>query len=283
MGGKVFSKREAFSHGYKMTKKYVGVILRIVIISAVFQIINIMLQQGAGFSFISKESVYRNFKDAGNFYRHLQETGCIDKYGNVQEKLKNIKNAQDLTLPVNLEADRDKVFRFLNKYRYRLPFSKGIFYLLTIGLWVVAIIMNIGWVKITLLCSRDQKPNVSELFSNGGLFFSFILASICYTLAIIGGFILLIIPGIILIIMLSMYQYFIIDKNMGPLASLKASYALTKGARWQLSWFMVLALLINLGGVLCFLVGLLFTIPLTSIATAYVYDQLRRQEETAIA
>ncbi|MFH1440431.1 MAG: hypothetical protein ABIH18_00080 [Candidatus Omnitrophota bacterium] len=285
MTAKSFSKKEAISHGFQMVKKYFVVILSIILIYAAFNIISGVLNSRAGSS-ISKDDIktlYRESAAADNFYSYLEETGYINKYGMVQLKLQNISKASDLVLTANLEADRDKIFKFLNQYRYRLPFPKVIFYLLSIVLWVVGIIMQIGGVKICLLLSRDQKPAVSELFSNGSLFWKFLLGSICYTLAILGGFILLIIPGIILMVMLGMYAYFIVDKNMGPIESLKASRALTKGVRWQLFCFGALLSLINLAGLLCLVVGLLFTIPASYIAMAYVYDKLRKQDEIVVA
>lgn len=280
---KNFSKKEAISYGIKITKKYLGVIFSILLILVAFQIISGVLNFGAG-SPISKKNIgmiYMEPAVADNFYRHLEETGYINKYGMVQEKLQNISNASDLILPANLEVDRDKIFRFLNLYRYRLPFPRAIFYLLSIALWVVGVIIQIGSVKISIILSRDQKPAIRELFSNGSLFIKFLLGSICCGLAVIGGLILLVIPGIILMIMLAMYSYFIVDKNMGPIESLKASCALTKGVRWQLFCFGVLLILFNLAGFLCLVVGLLFTIPATYIASAYVYDQLLKQDEIA--
>jgi len=281
---KNFSKKEAIAYSIKITKKYFGVIFSILLILLAFQIISGVLNFGAG-SLISKEnirSIYREPAAADNFYRHLEQTGYIDKYGMVQGKLQNIAKAADLILSAKLEVDRDKIFRFLNLHRYRLPFPKAIFYLLSIILWVAGVIIQIGSVKISILLSRDQEPARRELFSNGALFLKFLLGSICFGLAVIGGFILLIIPGIILMVMLNMYSYFIVDKNMGPLESLKASRALTKGVRWQLFCFGALLILFNLAGLLCFVVGLLFTIPATYIASAYVYDQLLKQDEIVV-
>ena len=262
-------------------KKYLGVIFSIILILLAFQVISGVLSFWAG-SPISKEDVrviYAESAAADNFYKHLEDTGYINKYGIVQEKLQVISNAADLIVPVNLEADRDKIFNFLNSHRYRLPFPKAIFYLLAIILWAIGVITQIGSVKISIILSRDQKPAIYELFSNGALFINFLLGSICYGLAAIAGLILLIIPGIILIIMFEMYSYFIVDKNMGPIESLKASRFLTKGARWQLFCFGMLIILFNLAGLLCLVVGLLFTIPVTYIASAYVYDQLLKQEK----
>jgi len=207
------------------------------------------------------------------------ETGYINKYGMGQDKLQSIASAQDLVLPADMEADRDKIFQFLNRFRYRLPFPKVIYFLFAVVFWVVGLIIQIGLVKILIAFARDQKPAILEMFTNGSLFFKYLFASICYGLAVLGGFILLIVPGIIFMIALGMYSYLVVDKRMGSIQSLRASRALTKGARWQLFCFGMVLLLINVGGLLCLVVGLLFTIPATAIAYAYVYDQLRKEYE----
>lgn len=281
MAVKSFSKKEAISYGINITKKYLGVIFGILLIFAGFQIISGLLSSGAG-SPVRKDDVsmlYRDSAAASQFIRYLEEAGYVNKFGMVQEKLQNITKASDLVLPANLQVDREKIFNFLNLHRYRLPFPKILYYLLAIVLWVLGIIIQIGSVKISILLSRDQRPAISELFTNGHLFIKFLLGSICYGLAVMGGFLLLVVPGIILMVMLEMYSYFIVDKNMGPIESLKASRALTKGVRWQLFCFGVLLVLFNLAGLLCLVVGLLFTIPVTYIASAYVYDQLLKQDE----
>ena len=199
----------------------------------------------------------------------------------VQEKLKNIKNSAELSLPAAFEGDREKIFNFLEPYTYRLPFPPSVYYFLCVALWIISMIVEIGIVKIGLMLSRDQKPSISELFSNGSLFIKYLLAYICYGLAVLGGFLLLIVPGIIFAIALGMFGYFIVDKKMGPIESLKASRVLTKGVRWQLFWFGGLLVLLNIGGLLCLVVGLLFTIPISLIASTYVYDKLRQQDEIA--
>lgn len=281
----IFSKKEAISHGFKITKKYFRVILIISLILVAFEIISEQLSSRAG-SPITKDDVeklYIKSMSSDNFYKYLQESGYIDTYGAVQEKLQNISNASDLILSADLQVDRDKIFNFLDPHRYRLPFSKVIFYLLSIALWIVAVIMQIGWTKISLLLSRDQKPRVLELFSNDSLFITYFLGSVCGGLAIAGGLILLIIPGIIFGVSFAMYGFLIVDQNMGPIESLNASRALTKGVRWQLFLFGLLMILLNLAGLLCLVVGLFFTFPASSIAAAYVYDQLLKRDETALA
>jgi len=60
---------------------------------------------------------------------------------------------------------------------------------------------------------------------------------------IIGGFILLLVPGIMVILRSFFTQYFIVDKNMGPIEAIQASWALTKGKYDQMIGFVLVSTL----------------------------------------
>jgi hypothetical protein len=243
-----------------------------------------VLQYQAGADRMNKSDIQKLYKEpvrVDNLYVYLQGSGYINKSGQVQEKLANLKSSFDLVLSEVFEEDHARIFKFLEPYTYRLPFPKAVYYAIVFVLWIVGMLMSVGWIKMSLMLSRDQAADVSELFSNASLLIPYVLASICCGLAVLGGFILLIVPGIIFVVALSMYVFFIVDQNMGPIESLKASRALTKGVRWQLFLFGCLICLFNVAGFLCLIAGLLFTIPASAIAGAYVYDQLRQQGETA--
>lgn len=281
--GKTFSMKEAIGHGFRMTKKYFRTIVCILLVYIGFEIASGVMGIWAGAP-IKKDdvaTVYGNTANATEFYTYLQESGYIDEDGDVQEKLQGVKSASELELPEAFEADRDRIYTFLRSHMYRLPFPKIIYYLIGIVLWLVGMVMSIGSVKIGLLLARDRQPAVSELFSNWQLFFPYLLGGVCYAIAVFGGFLLLIIPGFICMIMWQMYSYYIVDKNMGPIESMKASQALTKGVRWRLFGFGGLLILLNIGGTLCLFIGLLFTLPASLIAAAYVYDQLEKQSKAA--
>ncbi len=149
--------------------------------------------------------------------------------------------------------------------------SPGLSAVFSILSTVISIITSIGLIKIALLFCDGQKAQVKELFSNWHLFWRFLGASILVCLAVAGGMLLLIIPGIILWIRLQFYAYLLVDKETRVLESLNKSFTMTKGHAWQLFLFGLMGGLINLAGLLCLVVGLLFTIPATTIAAAFVY------------
>lgn len=146
-----------------------------------------------------------------------------------------------------------------------------LFIIFSLVFWVLQIITSLGTIKIALKFCDNQKPAFKDLFSCYPLFFRYTAASILYFLMVVGGLILLIIPGIIWGIKFQYFAYSIIDKKLGVISALKESARITKGAKWQLFLFGLLLMGIMILGALAFLVGLFAAIPASMIAQAYVY------------
>jgi len=141
----------------------------------------------------------------------------------------------------------------------------------------IDIIIAIGVINIALGLAKNRDMSFKDLFVEFRMILNFIRASILFALAVLVGLILLIIPGVIIAIALGSYPYFIIDENKGPMEALKASYALTLGAKWQLFVFGMLQGLIVIAGLLALLVGYFVALPITMVASAAVYLQLKTQ------
>ncbi|MHC4172192.1 MAG: hypothetical protein ACYST5_04525 [Planctomycetota bacterium] len=143
--------------------------------------------------------------------------------------------------------------------------------------WVINVVLGIGLIKIALSFCDERKPAIGTLFDAWDCFWRYVGAAILYALIILGGFILLIIPGIIWSVKYSLCFYFVIDKGLGPVQAIKASGRTTMGAKWELFGFFILCSLINLLGLLCLIVGIFATYPTVIVANALVYRQLLAQ------
>ena len=145
----------------------------------------------------------------------------------------------------------------------------------------LTLVISMGLVKVALRFCDQEKGRFSDLFSQRRLFFKYLFALILYGLIVFGGTLLLIVPGIIWGIKFWFFDYFVIDKKMGPIEALKKSYAVTTGVKWNLFVFFLALTGINLLGALCLLIGLFATIPTTMVAWAFVYRKLLAQAEVA--
>lgn len=155
-----------------------------------------------------------------------------------------------------------------------------LYILLNVLTFIVNAIIGMGLIKISLEFIDNKKPKFSDLFYVKPLV-NFILASLIRGVITFIGFILLIIPGIIFSIRLQYVPYLIVDKNLPPVEAIKKSWKMTKGNTWNLFFFGILLFLVNVLGAILLLVGLFVTVPLTMLATTFVYRKLLLHSKTA--
>lgn len=143
--------------------------------------------------------------------------------------------------------------------------------------YVWSAIIGMGVVRICLKFCDKQKVELTDLFECLPLTLNYVVAKILYALLVAVGLILLIIPGCIWAIQFYLCSYLVVDKGCGPIEALKESSAITQGAKWQLAVFGGWLLLVNILGAVALLIGLMITIPITMLASVYVYRQLAAQ------
>lgn len=141
---------------------------------------------------------------------------------------------------------------------------------------VVTMIITIGFIKITLDLINKKKTEISLIFSQWKYFWRYLGASILYALIVVGGLILLIVPGVIWGIKYSYFSYFIIDQDKGAVESLRESGRMTMGYKGQLFWFKLVLFLVQLLGLIAFGVGYLIAYPVTLLAEVWVYKRLAK-------
>ncbi|MEK7558820.1 MAG: hypothetical protein AAB521_00775 [Patescibacteria group bacterium] len=146
-----------------------------------------------------------------------------------------------------------------------------------ISLFIIQLVIILGYTKVSLKIIDNQKPEFADLFREYKKVLVYTGATILYALAVLGGLILLIIPGLILAIRLSFYYYLIVDRGVGVIDSLKISWAMTKGQILKLMLFQLVASIIYMLGYLAFGLGLIIATPMVLIAGAYVYRKLLSQ------
>ncbi len=146
-----------------------------------------------------------------------------------------------------------------------------------IAFFLIQSLISMIFTKVTLQLSNKEAAGSGDFFSFLGSFIDFVFASILYWLIVLGGLILLIVPGIIWAIKFGQFGYLIIDKGANPIEALKESSQITTGVKWDLFKFYLLSFVITLGGFLCLIVGLLVAIPVTAVAGACVYRKISDQ------
>jgi len=147
---------------------------------------------------------------------------------------------------------------------------------------LIGFLISIGLIYITLKIYDENKATYKDLLEPAPLLWRFIGASVVYLLIVIAGLILLIVPGIIWAIKYKFYKYALIDEKLGVMDSIRKSGDITNGEKWHIFLFGLVLGLLNLLGALAALVGLFVTIPITIMATVYVYRKLLHQELVSV-
>jgi len=139
---------------------------------------------------------------------------------------------------------------------------------------VLNLLVQLGLVKVALKCCDNVRPAVGDVFNCVPLLVKYFVGTILYSLIILGGLVLLIVPGIVWAVKYQFYPYFILEKGLGPVASIKMSGKMTCGAKWRLLFFDLVCMGVILLGVLAFLVGLIVAVPVVMVGTASIYRKL---------
>ncbi len=144
---------------------------------------------------------------------------------------------------------------------------------------VLGILVGIGTVVILLDIYDKREVELKKLFTQVKYFWRWVGLGIISMLIVMGGYVLLIVPGIIAGIALMFPKFLLVDKDMGVMESIRTSWAITKGKRLKLFLFILVVAGLNLLGLIALFFGLLITAPVTFLATLYVYKTLLKQAE----
>lgn len=141
------------------------------------------------------------------------------------------------------------------------------------------IAMSLEWVF--LRAARREAFRISDVFAVfergywnavGG----FVLKSII----IIGGFLLLIVPGIIFAIRLSFVELLIIDRKMGPIEAIRESWDMTHGHGMTIFLMGLLAIPIVLLGLLALMIGIFVAMVWIYAASTVLYLTIHQSQDS---
>ena len=118
---------------------------------------------------------------------------------------------------------------------------------ITLGV-IAQIIVGMGIAKIALKITAGEPVVFDDVFSPTHLFFRYVGGNILYGLIALGGLLLLIVPGLVWLVSYWFFQYVLIDKEPGVFTALSEAKRISKGARWELFKFMIVASVLNLAG-----------------------------------
>jgi len=156
------------------------------------------------------------------------------------------------------------------------------FMMLGMGLKVssalLTIFMGLGVINIQLRIIKDLPFNSNDLWTHIGKFWAYLGVSILYTIMVGVGILFFIVPGIIVALTFMFAPYFVVNNRCGPIQALKASAAITEGAKWELFFLMlVLGIIESLSwvfGLFTFFITTILGTMFAKLTMTYVFIQL---------
>lgn len=146
--------------------------------------------------------------------------------------------------------------------------------LVSLASLALSVILNSGFIAVSLRIVREKTAEVSDLFSQKPIWLNFFLAMLAYQLLIALGTLLLIVPGIYWALKYSQVLNLIVDKKVGVSEAFNLSGRMTQGILLKLFGFALIAIPLNIVGVLALGVGVFVTLGITAIAYILLYEKL---------
>ena len=119
-----------------------------------------------------------------------------------------------------------------------------------------------------------RQTEFADLFKGFNFFVPALVAFVVIMLFTCVGTMLCVIPGLVVAAMYKFTYLFIVDKRMDFWPAMQASHNVVRNDYFGFTMFLILMFLINLLGVLCCVVGVLVTIPLSFAAITVAYNEL---------
>ena len=121
---------------------------------------------------------------------------------------------------------------------------------------------------------RGEQMSPLDVLKGFKRFFAILASGILMTLAFYFGLIFLIVPGVIIGMGLCWAPDLVVDRGLGVMESLKASWNMMSGYKANLFWLCLVLFFFNVLGVLALCLGLLVTIPVTACVWVYFYNRV---------
>lgn len=136
-------------------------------------------------------------------------------------------------------------------------------------------VINYGEKYLFLKAMRDEEADLKTLFEGfKSNYLKIVLANLIVVALTVIGFIMLIIPGIVILVRLAFVPYLVMDKDMEPMQAVEKSWQLTRGHGWKIFWMAVISFFILIAGVLVFFVGIIISFMWIHSAFATLYQSV---------
>lgn len=133
-------------------------------------------------------------------------------------------------------------------------------------------VIKYGEDLLFLNAMRDKETDLRILFEGFKTkYLNIVLANLIVFALIMLGFVMLVIPGIIIACRLVFVSYLVMDKDMEAMKAVEKSWQMTRGHGWKIFGMAILAFFVFIAGVIVFIVGAIVSIMWIHAAFASLY------------
>jgi len=141
---------------------------------------------------------------------------------------------------------------------------------------VVQAYMMGGFHTVALKAVRGQPTAVSDVFSGGRYMLTYFVGLLVQQIVIGIGYMLCIVPGIMLLCGLWAWGFLVIDQGLGGVDALKRSWEMMKGHKMSVFIWGLLSIVVYVAGELaCVLPVLLISMPMIVTSSAWIYLRIK--------
>jgi hypothetical protein len=153
-----------------------------------------------------------------------------------------------------------------------------------VSLGILAPVVMAGYMQSILRLVRDgREPEVQDVFSQMGLFLPLFVFGILLTVAVLVGFLLLFLPGVLIMVGVSYCCIYMLplmtDRSMGLVDAAKESFSMVTKEKIgdHVIVFLLFAGISSIGSTV--LLGSLFTHPLATVFLMSIYHSLAGEQK----
>jgi hypothetical protein len=219
-----------------------------------------------------------------NYYDPYPETGAASAYGHGWRQLwKYFFILFIIGIIVLLIGAVSTFYDVMRDFGFRMADDHSVLSVfgVALGAWsaLVSIVygllvmnpVNYGVKYVNLKAARNERVNVGDLFKAFSNYWNAVLAPVLVGILVGIGFVMLIVPGIILACKFAFTPYLLVDRRMNAIDAMQESWRMTNGHVWTLILMGLMSIPIFIMGLLCFGVGVIVSIMWTKLAFASLY------------
>jgi uncharacterized membrane protein len=140
--------------------------------------------------------------------------------------------------------------------------------------FVASTFFTAGVTKLMIATARGETPSFGDVFSGGPRFLPLLGTQLLVSLVVVLGLLLLVVPGVVMALAFTLAPYYVVDRQLGPIEAMKASWEATEGQKGKLLGYGVIAFFIVVLGLVACCIGSIVGASVSQLGMAIIYVRL---------